>query len=890
MFRSLISLTALVLVGLFASLTFSFAHLSPTHAYSPITDTIAQINDTTQQEQKGKELYQQGSYQEAIQVWEQIAQNYRNQENWLNLASILSNLALAYQQVGLSSQAQQAITESLSLVSSKNTSTNYLQIYGQILNNQGLLQFTTGNAQEAFNNWEKAENVYRKLQDNEGILRAQLNQTLALRTLGLYPRACEMMIKALELSGLNCQNLQLEVTQQTTKNITILQQKLDTLPPQLNSMQVLAWRRLANVLRANRRIKEANLVLNTILPRISSPEARSTILLSLGKTEQVKRNPSEALKYYQQAEKEALTISTKIQSQLAQLGIFIETQQWKSASDLVPLLETNLNLLPVNHNDLYVQINFIYNLTILKQAEKNYNLHINIPSWEQITHLAVQSIQKARNLGDKPAESYGLGTLGKIYEETKQWSTAQELTEQALLIAQSMNTPEITYRWQWQLGRILDAQKQQKLSITAYDQAINSLQLIKNDLVASSEELLFTFQEEVEPIYRQLVNLLLQPNEEGIISQENLTRAREVIELLRLAELDNFFQQSCLVTNEKQIDEIDTQAAVIYTIILPDRLALILSLPQQPLRYYASWVTSEELEKAISQFRYTLVIRSQRDFFSSAQQLYQWIIQPLEADLEASGVETLVFVPDNLLRNIPIGALYDAQHKQYLIQKKYNVAITSGLEFLNPVPLKNTKLLTLAAGLTVGSSGFYPLRFVEEELEKIHDYVPSKLLFNQEFTTKALNENLEEQPFSILHLATHGQFSSEFEKTFILTWNDRLNILQLERLLQQQTALGQSPIELLVLSACQTASGDKRAALGLAGMAVRSGARSTLATLWSVNDEGTAQFMEQFYEQLATKTLSKAEAFKQAQLTLLNNSRYQHPFYWAPYVLLGNWL
>ena len=96
--------------------------------------------------------------------------------------------------------------------------------------------------------------------------------------------------------------------------------------------------------------------------------------------------------------------------------------------------------------------------------------------------------------------------------------------------------------------------------------------------------------------------------------------------------------------------------------------------------------------------------------------------------------------------------------------------------------------------------------------------------------------------------------------------------------------------ELLVLSACETASGDKWAALGLAGMAVRAGAKSTLATLWSVNDRATSEMMSEFYHELADKKLPKAEAVRQAQLHLLNDSWHRHPFYWAPYVLLGNWL
>jgi CHAT domain-containing protein len=99
-----------------------------------------------------------------------------------------------------------------------------------------------------------------------------------------------------------------------------------------------------------------------------------------------------------------------------------------------------------------------------------------------------------------------------------------------------------------------------------------------------------------------------------------------------------------------------------------------------------------------------------------------------------------------------------------------------------------------------------------------------------------------------------------------------------------------NPIELLVLSACQTATGDRRAALGLAGLAVRSGARSTLATLWSVNDRSTALFMVEFYRELGQPGVTKAQAVRNAQLALLKQPQYEHPYYWAPFILLGNWL
>lgn len=889
MLRRFVSLIAIFLLGLLISISLNLVNFYPTLAQTPKTETLTPTSINIQQlQQQGREFYEAGRLEEAVKVWQQVVQAYQAQGDQVSQASVLSNLALAYQNLGQWQQAEQALTQSLLLLQQQQPSAAYWRVYAQALNNQGLLKFAKGEASQAFSSWEEAEKIYRLIGDNTGVSRSQVNQSLALQNLGLYPRACQLLSQVLKLDKFNCQNVNIETIEQRAKDRKILEKTLTDLPQQLDFNQVLAWRKFGNILRLNGKLDESKLVLESILQRTNLQEEKAAVLLNIGKVEQLKGNFSEALKLYQLAAETSMNTQTKTQAQLYLLRGLILTQQWPATVPLVREIEVNLNQLPINYTNLYANLNFIQSLTLLKKAEKNNNLNLDIPNWTEIVKLAENITRQAQEIGSKQAESYGLGTLGRLYEYNQQWATAEKLTQDALLIAQANNAPEIIYLWQWQMGRILKSQGKQEAAINNYFQAINTLQSIKNDLAAMSRELQFSFQEEIEPIYRQLVSLLLQPNQAGIVTTENLTKARDVLELLQVAQLDNFFQESCLVAIPKKIDEIDPQAAVIYPIILPDNLAIILSIPNQPLRYYKSSVKAEEVEKVIAQFRYELVVRSQRNFFSPGQQLYQWLIQPLESDLEASKVKTLVFVPDGALRNIPITALYDG--KQYLIQKNYNIAITPGLNLLNPLSLKETNLLTLGGGITKARPGFPPLRYVQQELQSIQNEVPSDILLNEKFTSTALQQIIQQTPFPIVHLATHGQFSSNFEQTFILTWDERLNVNQLQRLLQQKSQLGQTAIELLVLSACETASGDKQAALGLAGMAVRSGARSTLATFWSVNDEATAEFMSQFYGALATKKLTKAEAFRQAQLSLLQNSRYQHPFYWSPYVLVGNWL
>lgn len=204
--------------------------------------------------------------------------------------------------------------------------------------------------------------------------------------------------------------------------------------------------------------------------------------------------------------------------------------------------------------------------------------------------------------------------------------------------------------------------------------------------------------------------------------------------------------------------------------------------------------------------------------------------------------------------------------------------------------MQTWRLEALAAGVTEPRPGFPALPNVKLELQEIQSEVRSRVLFNEQFTSKALQERVSDLSFPVVHLATHGQFSLEASETFIVAWDKLIYVKELDSLLRTREGNQTEAIELLVLSACQTAAGDKRAALGLAGVAVRAGARSTLASLWSVDDQSTALLISQFYRELASQQLTKAEALRQAQLALLRNPKYQRPLFWAPYVLVGNWL
>jgi CHAT domain-containing protein len=284
--------------------------------------------------------------------------------------------------------------------------------------------------------------------------------------------------------------------------------------------------------------------------------------------------------------------------------------------------------------------------------------------------------------------------------------------------------------------------------------------------------------------------------------------------------------------------------------------------------------------------RHLLEKRITREYLPHAQRLYDWLIRPLEPALAAAAVDTLVFVPDGPLRTIPMAALHDGA--QFLISK-YAVATTPGLDLTDPRPLPREDTRVLAAGLTQAVRGFPALPYVSTELQAIQRLYGGTPLLNERFLTAAMEQESKTHPLSIMHIASHGHFAGEVENSFLVTFDDKLTMDRLSQVIGL-FRFRKTPLELLTLSACETAAGDDRAALGLAGVAIKAGARSALATLWSVNDEASAVLVTAFYQQLHDASVSRAVALQRAQQQLLADRRYQHPAYWSPFLLLNNWL
>jgi len=820
--------------------------------------------------------------------------------------------------------------------------------YAQSLTTQGHELLNQGKAEEALKIWSEATRIYSELGLPEGVTGSQINQGLALRALGQYRRACTTLLSALKLDfqdNLFCkQPSEIELSSQ--EKLDLLNKSIEQ--QKSSSVNAIGLQILGDILRDVGNLEESQSVLQKSLSIAKnlqlSPNIRAN-LLSLGNTKRalynkkmdlyerttLPRDEQDAIKIadevlgeYQEAAKQVVnspnTKVTEIPAKLNYLSFLLEYEKWlkkeksqgnnsqlnqklnQVQSQIQPLVdelindrELFLNLPPIQA--IYTQLNLATSLIQVSPEKRQY------------ASIAIQHAKNARSqtqeLENNRAEAYALGILGNLYEQTNEVSLAEKYTKEGVLLAQSIRAEDIDYQSQWQLGRIYEKQGKTEDAIAAYDAAIKTIDSVRRDLLYINADLLFSFREKVEPVYREAINLYLKE-----LNETHLKKVLEVNDRFQLTELENFLQCNLKesVSLEDTINKLERPtAAIIYTIVLEkqNKLEVIVSVPQkfhQSVHHHYS-VPWEEVKSKVSALNIKLQIENLRNYNASNnispyfQELYKLLIAPGKSYLPKEG--TLVFVLDSQLQNIPMALLQD-ENKRYLIED-YSIALSLGSQIREPkiFPWKQSK--ALIAGVSYSpitfSTEYKKLDNVETELNEVGNNTASKdMLYDTNFTRKTFTNKLNNSSFPIIHLATHGQFSSNADETVILAYDQPINVRQLDSLLRHKTQDSPDRIELLVLSACQTAKGDKRSGLGIAGVAVQAGARSTLASLWVVSDRSTALFMKEFYQNLKAGA-TKAEALRKAQLAFLKNPKnnpqykgYEHPYYWAAFILAGNWL
>ena len=815
------------------------------------------------------------------------------------------------------------------------------QYLAQQLTQHGHAQLNQGQAAAALKTWQAATKNYRQLRNPEGVTGSLINESLALQALGLNIRACDTLTLALKLENWVCQN------PNGTQPLTSVQsqQRLDTsLQKQIYSpVTVIGLRNLGDVLRLLGKPNESEITLQKALAMTSTlalDANNGDLLLSLGNTERTLYNQAKnryqltdepivketalktaqakakiALELYQQIDSfsQAKQNGIALQAQLNYLSLFLElgestkTNAQGDASTFKSLQPTDKRLLqpllaqlltegftqlpPIQ--SIYARLNLASSLIQIAQNKNLFGDEFlkNVSPLEIALQQAETAKQVSQKLNNQRAKSYALGMIGKIHINLNYTNRARQYLEKALAYAQSVQAWDIAYQWQQQLGQLYKLSGNLNQATKAYAAAVSSLDQVRGNILSVNVDIQFSFKEKVEPVYQDYLRLLLAA------PTPNLKQVIQTNELLQLAELENFLQCGKLDLVSLNNTQSPRPGAIIHIINLDSRIEVILQSSNGSLYHHTPEVNSVQsnLTNLLVNFQDPRFIYTDESVvIPYSQKLYNLLIAPIKTYLPKSG--TIVFALDSSFQSLPVVLLHDGQ--KYLIEQ-YSVALTLGAQLRQPQALKQSQMKALIAGISEKSPSFQdpnapvnltPLPEVKTEVADVKANTVSSIeLLNEAFTRERLEQQIDTANYPIVHITTHGQFSSDPEQTVILAWDRTINTRELDSLLKSQSQNPQLSLELLVLSACQTAKGDRRSGLGIAGVAAQAGARTTVASLWLVEADSTAELMGKFYQGLKNG-LTKAEALRQAQLTLLSSRKYHHPYYWSPFVLVGSWL
>lgn len=597
------------------------------------------------------------------------------------------------------------------------------------------------------------------------------------------------------------------------------------------------------------------------------------------------------------------------------------------------------------------RVRYFLNLASIAQANPQ-------PSNTEIIQRALENAYTdSSNSNDQELRIEALDSLAAHYEYQGKKQEALILSEQASSLAGNINIDDLLIQIEWRKGRIYQQLSRDNEALVAYGRAVDYVQAIRRDIPVSYEDGKSSFRKTLEPVYLGYTDQLLKKatRQDGKTKQQTLIRARQTIEQLKQSELEDFLGNRCLVEGMQrdELDSFDSQAAILYPILLQDRLELLVSIGKT-IHQYTTIVDEHHVHTAAQELSATL--RNPKSFSSqnyrrSSENLYQWMIAPIEKDLTKEGIKTLVVVPDGVLRLVPFSALFDGE--RFLLQK-YAISTSPGMSLLgnngsntvtsdyrallvgvskpgsvieklpqsivnailqietntdrlatasqsrnilsqnsrnsadlNEAEDRNNNLLRQPAAVQKLQEQL-SLPGVETELSSLNTALKNTTLLNDQFTVSNFNQQITSNTYDIVHIASHGLFSSDAESSFLMAFDDIIKLDNLQTLLKKDKNSDRN-IQLLTLSACETAEGDDRAPLGFSGAALKADALSALGSLWPISDEAAAQLMTSFYKHL-TSNAGKAESLRQAQLELLKSSDMNHPFFWSPFILVGHWL
>ncbi len=917
-----------------------------------------------------------GQYPKALEFYQQALAIVREIANKAGEGTILNNIGGIYDNLGQYPKALEFYQQALAI----NSEIGNKMGEGASLSDMGLVYHHLGQYPKALEFYEQALAIRTQIGDKAG-QGTTLNSIGAVyRNLGQYPKALEFYEQALAIrtqigdkagQGTTLSNIGVVYDNlgQYPKALQFYQQAL-TIHTQigdkagqgttLNNIGVV-YVSLGQYLKAVEFSQQALAIRTQIGDKAGQAQTLNNIgavYISLGQD-------AKALEFYQQA----LAIQTEIGYRAAQ-GTTLNNigEVYRNLGQYPKALEFSQQALAI-----HIEIG---NQAAEGEALNNIGaVYGNLGQYSKALEFSQQALAIIREIGDKALEGTKLSNIGFLLEAQNQPELAIVFYKQSVNVREEIRkdlrvlpkeqqqsfteTVAHTYRRLADLllkqDRVLEAQR--VLDLLKVQELEDYLRNVRGneqtqqgvEYLPSEQQLLTQYNAKLTQVVqlgKELNELQKIPASDRTQEQEQRRReieaaqrelTQEYLNFIRSPQIAALVQQLTRTTGDETLNpellrglqdnlkKLGQDAVLLYPLILEDRLELILVTPYAPPIRRPVPVKREELNRAIAEFRSTLTEPRKRLSLKPAQtagqQLYNWLIQPIEAALQEANTKTIIYAPDGQLRYIPLAALYDGN--QWLVQK-YRINNITALS-LTHFDQQPQALKILAGAFSQGNYSFQVgdrtfnfggLPYAGQEVENLAATLPSTTqLLNQDFSE---NETLARMSdYSILHLATHAAFvTGKPEDSFILFGNgDRATLLDVETWPLTNT-------DLVVLSACETAVGGQlgngEEILGFGYLMQQAGARAAIASLWSVDDGGTQVLMNAFYTAVENG-MSKAEALRQAQIALITkdlsavggsrgeeawievvstrtglppqvSNHLNHPYYWAPFILIGNGL
>ncbi|NJK33970.1 MAG: tetratricopeptide repeat protein [Oscillatoriales cyanobacterium SM2_2_1] len=849
-------------------------------------------------------LTQLGRISEAIAQFQQALGIYRNQNNVNEVVAVLNSLGRLYLTAEQLPQASDAFQQALALAPDNSA----------VLLNLGTSLRRQGQNEAALKIYERARALSRRANDLSTTASILNNIAAIYRSQGKYSQALDFY----------------------QQSLTLLQQIQSRDREAVTRSNIGA---VYDVIGQSDRALSFHLEAARILRELGDRRYLSIVLSNVGLSNDNLRRYDEALKFYNQA----LPIHREL-------------------GDRVSEANTLNNIAAVYRN-----------LRRPADAEPAYR----------------QALAIVAEVGNRSSEAAIAGNLARLLQDRRQFPEALVLYQRALSIHRQLGERPSEGLQLANIADLLADQKQTELAILFYKQSVNLREAIRADLRALPVAEQQKFVGTVESTYRTLADLL--------IAQDRLLEAQQVLDLLKVEELQNYFQQvratetsrqgvallppedrffqeflgiqnravrageeliplqripeerrtpeqrrriNDLLTLRSQAWEqlgsliespavraivrqlgvttrtgggLPTEAtplqrslrafpqrtAMLYPLISEDHLDLVVLFADGAPLHRRLPVSRVQLNRAIAQFREDVRDPSSLDVLQPAQQLYGWLVQPIAKDLAARRIDTILYAPDGQLRYLPLAALHDGQ--QWLVQQyRVNNITASSLTTFRPTARPAPRIL--AAAFTTGTFDFTVdreqfrfsgLPFAAKEVQSLVSRIPQSFtLLDREFTLK--NTTAQFPRVNIIHLATHAAFVAGNPENSFVVFGDgsRANLRDI-------ATWSLRGVELIVLSACETGLGGRLGngteVLGFGYQMETAGARAAIASLWQVSDGGTQIFMDALYDQLRDRTRSQEQSLALAQRALIQQPKsgellLSHPYYWAPFILIGNGL